>query len=51
MTKQQALDALAAACSTLTLDGKLMHESKEAQALIEAAAALGAFEHNAREIE
>jgi len=30
MTKDQALDALAVACSTLTLNGKLMHESKEA---------------------
>ena len=50
MTRDQALNALAAACSTLTLNGKLMHESKEAQALIDAAAVLGAFEHQPREV-
>jgi hypothetical protein len=49
MTRDQALNALAAACSTLTLNGKLMHQSKEAQALIDAAAVLGAFEHQPRE--
>ena len=49
ITRDQALAALAAACSTLTPIGKLMHESKEAQALIEAAAVLGAFEHQSRE--
>ena len=43
ITRDQALAALAVACSTLTLNGKLMHESKEAQALIAAAAALGAL--------
>jgi hypothetical protein len=48
ITRDQALAALAVACSTLTLNGKLMHESKEAQALIAAAAALGAFEHRPR---
>ena len=50
MTRDQALNALAAACSTLTLNGKLMHQSKEAQALIDAAAVLGAFEHQRREV-
>ena len=49
MTRDQALDALAVACSTLTLKGKLMHESKEAQALIDAAAVLGAFHHRPNE--
>lgn len=49
MTRDQALAALAVACSTLTLTGKLMHDSKEAQALIDAAAVLGAFNHQPRE--
>ena len=49
MTRDQALDALAVACSTLTQSGKLMHDSKEAQALIDAAAVLGAFEHRSRQ--
>jgi hypothetical protein len=48
MTRDQALAALAAACSTLTLTGKLVQESREAQALIDAAAVLGAFEHPPR---
>jgi hypothetical protein len=49
MTRDQALAALAAACSALVTKGKLTHESKEAQALIDAAAVLGAFEHPPRE--
>jgi hypothetical protein len=48
MTGDQALAALAVACSTLMLTGKLMHESEEAQVLIDAAAVLGALEHAAR---
>jgi len=49
MTRDQALAALAAACSTLVLTGKLTHESEEAQALIAADAVLGAYEHQPRE--
>jgi hypothetical protein len=43
MSQEEALEALCVACTTLVMNGKLVHGSREAQALHDAAEVLGAF--------